>query len=320
MTTPLTIANPVSPSALSEPYVSVSEFRASPTWLDTDDLVESGSPEQQDAELYNVLLKSSEWADQFCNQRLAAHVEYEQMRVRVDRQGRAYIHPSNYPVRSVTGLAFGGDPQNMSQLTDLTQVWVEDQQGIVVSLIPMRGSFFGSLEFGGTVVPSSMYTFVQVAYVAGYVSTTLAASAASGDPQIVVKDATGILGPPTTLIGSLPGSTLRIWDPGQEEAVSVASGYTLGNTTVPLASPLAHAHVSGTSPEARVQVSEMPAPIHQAVIDMAVAMMLRQDTAGQEPFAGESFGPAAKRSSSGGATAGLLDHAYEMLEPYVRRR
>jgi hypothetical protein len=187
-------------------------------------------------------------------------------------------------------------------------------------MIPLRGNTLGNLEFGTAPRSSSQYMFLQIAYVAGYVSTVLGASAKPGDANVTVLDPTGILGPPTTLIASLPGSTLRLWDPGAEEAVSVSSGYTLGSAVVPILGTIAHTHTVTAGPGGQVAISEMPAPVHQAVIDMAVALMLRQDTAGSDPFAGESFGPAAKRSSGGGATAGLLDHAYEMLEPYVRRR
>ena len=328
MTTPEQVITPVSTTPLTVPYVSVAEFRATPTWLDTADLIESGSGPQQDAELFNVLLRASAWADSFCGQQLGAHSEVDQLRVRVDRNGLAYIHPANYPVRQVTGLAFGSDFQNLTALTDLTQVWVEDQQGIVVSMLPLKGSFAGTLQFG-TIPQSSTYMFVQVSYVAGYVSTTLSATAAAGSSSISVVNPTGISAPPSSgVLGiTLPGTTLRIWDPlnpavptGGEEAVKVAAGYSNGSSTVNLVSPTANLHTVGTGPGGQVQVSEMPATVHQAVVDMAVALMLREDTAGDEPFAGETFGPAAKRSKHGGQSAGLLDHAYELLEPFRRRR
>lgn len=328
MSTPEEVITPVAATPLTVPYVSVAEFRATPTWLDTEDLIESGTGPQQDAELYNVLLRASTWADAFCGQRLGAHTEVDQMRVRVDRNGMAYIHPANYPVRQVTGLAFGADFQNLTELTDLTQVWVEDQQGIVVSMLPLKGLFAGSLQFG-QIPSSSMYMYVQVAYVAGYVSTTLSATAAASSSTISVVDPTGISAPPSSgVLGiTMSGTTLRIWDPlnpsgptGGEEAVRVAAGYTYGSPTVNLVSPTLNLHTVGSGPGGQVQVSEMPATVHQAVVDMAVALMLRQDTAGDEPFSGETYGPAAKRSKRGGQSAGLLDHAYELLEPFRRRR
>ena len=37
---------------LTQPYVTVAEFKTAPTWLDVDNLVPGGIPEQQDAELF----------------------------------------------------------------------------------------------------------------------------------------------------------------------------------------------------------------------------------------------------------------------------
>lgn len=295
------------------PYVTVAEFRASPTWLDTDDLISGGDQPQQDAELYNVLLRASAWADNWCSQRLSAHTAYEQTRARVDRWGRIILHPSNVPVRQVVALAYGTDFQNLTQLTDLTQVWVEDARGIVVSAVPWRGSFSGTLEFGGT-GPEGSEVYVAYQYVAGYACTTLASSASSAGSSITVADATGIQPPSTVLFGTLPGSTMRLWDPALEEAVTVSNAYTLGSTTVPLSSPLINSHAAGAS------VSELPAEVHQAVIELAVALLMRENVTEEEPFAGTPYGPTTRMSASGGASGGLVDHARELLEPYRRVR
>lgn len=304
---------------VTQPYVTVAEFRAAPTWLDTDDLVLAGSQTQQDAELFNVLLRATHWADGYCNQRLGAHTALEQTRARVDRNGIIYLHPSNVPVRQVTGVAWGSDFKNLTALTDLTQVWVEDARGIVISMIPLRGSLFGSLEFGGVSQDSSVPLFVQYQYVAGYAATTLSATASSGSSSITVADPTGLQAPSTTMFGTLAGSTARIWDAGNEEAIVVASGFT-GSNPVPLVSALANTHTVAAGPAGQIGVSELPPPVHQAVIAMAVALMYREDVANEEPFGGIPFGPSARRSSKGGKAGGLVDHACELLEPYKRVR
>lgn len=304
---------------LTAPYVTVAEFKASPTWLDVDDLIEGGTQGQQDAELYNVLLRASDWANLFCAQRLGAHVALEQARTRVDRNGFIYLHPSNVPVRAVTGVAYGSDFKNLTALTDLTQTWVEDARGIVVSMIPLRGAFAGSLEFGSIPRSSDWQMFVQYQYVAGYCSTTLSATANAAATSISLTDPTGLQAPSTTMFGTLAGSTARIWDPTVEEAVQVASGWN-GSNPVNLVSALASTHTVSPGPAGQVGVSELPPPVHQAVIDMAVSLMLREDVAGDEPFAEAAFGPAARRSARGGKAAGLLDHAYELLDPFKRVR
>jgi hypothetical protein len=297
----------------------VAEFRTAPTWLDTQDLVTGGVEAQQDAELFNVLLRASHWADNFCGQRLGAHTAFEQFRARVDRQGRIKLHPSNVPVRQVTALAYGPDPQNLTALTDFSQVWVEDARGIVVSAIPFRSSFFGTLQFGMVPVGGSEI-YVQIQYVAGYACTVLSATEAAGATSITVADATGVQGASAPSVGlsvTLPGSTLRIWDAPYEEAVTVAS---VNGSTLTLASPLLSTHTVGSGAAGQVSVSELPPEIHQAIIAMAVALMLREDVTGEDPFAGTPGGPPTRRSSSGGQAGGLLDNAYELLEPYRRVR
>lgn len=304
------------PAILTEPYVTVNEFRASPTWLDSSNLIEGGAQSQQDAELYNVLLRASTWADGYCrgtSERpwFKAHTVTEQCRTRIDRWGRVFLHPSDIPVRQVTGLAYGADFQNLFVLTDLTQTWVEDGRGIVVGIIPQRGSF-SNLEFGPISAPGGEI-YVQYQYVAGYACTTLSANVSAGANSLTVNDGTGFVPPSTGLLGTLGGSVARIWDPGVEEAVKVGATYTLGSTTIPLAANLANAHGKGAA------VSELPSEVRQAVIAYAVALMMRQDVSGDEPFGRTPFGPST-RSSAGPPAGGLVFDAQEMLNAYRRVR
>lgn len=304
---------------LTQPYVTVAEFKSAPTWLDVDDLIPGGGQNQQDDELFNVLLKASRWADNFCNKRLGAHTAYEQFRTRIDRYGRVKLYPSDSPVRKVVAFAYGPDPQLMTTLTDFTQVWIENSQGIVVSSIPFRGSFFGSLEFGMIPIQGTEI-FCQIQYVAGYACTALSSSVTAGSSSLVVQDPTGFLAPAAPVTGlsvTLPGSTARIWDPAAEEAVTVSA---INGSTLTLTSPLLNSHTVNPGVAGQVNVSELPPEIHQAVVSMAVALMLREDAGEEEPFAGSPGGPSLRRSASGGAAAGLLDNAYELLEPYRRVR
>jgi hypothetical protein len=307
---------------LTVPYVSVAEFKAAPTYLDSDDLIPGGAQTNQDDELYNVLLRASAWADSYCQQRLGAHAAYEQTRARIDRHGRVFLHPSNVPVRQVTGFAYGTDFQNLSVITDLTQVWVEDMRGIVVSCIPMRGSWSGSLEFGGT-PPAGGEMYVEYTYVAGYCSTTLNATVTSGASSITVNDATGLQPAVSGLLGTIPGSTARIWDPAFEEAVVVSSSFVQasGVTSVPLVSPLLQSHAVTAGPGGQVCISELPAEGHQAVIALAVALLCRDDTVSEEePYPGTPYGPTTRRGASGGKAGGLVDTAWQLLDPYKRVR
>jgi hypothetical protein len=306
------LTTPLVEGILTQPYVGVAEFRAAPTWLDTDDLIPGGVQAKQDAELANVLLRASSWADNFCELRLGAHTVTEQTRARPDKDGLLYLTPANVPVRTVTALAYGTDFQNLTLLPNMTQTWVEDARGIIVSMFPFNASYFGTLQFGSTPRVDSE-VFIQYQYVAGFANTTLTQTANSGTSSLTVADSTGFVAPASTLVGQLNGSVARIWDPSLEEAVSVASTYAGGNV-LPLQSPLTNTHAAG------VVVSELPAEIRQAIICHAVALMLREDVSEEAPFPSTPFGPSARRSESGGKAGGLIDHAMLLLEPYRRVR
>lgn len=304
MTTPLV------EGLLTSPYVGVAEFRAAPTWIDSDNLIPGGIQGQQDSELNNVLLRASSWADGYVAQRLGAHTATEQTRTRMDRQGRIFLHPSNIPVRAVTGLAYGADFQDLTLLSDLTQVWVEDSRGIVVALTPIMASTLGSLQFGAPVTPGYQM-FVQYQYTAGYSCTTLSVAATAGSSTITVSDPTGLQMPSTALIGTLPGSTVRIWDPGEEEAATVTG---ISGNVITLSTPLAKSHAPGAA------VSELPAEVRQGIICYAVALLMKEDSSEEEPFSGTRFGPSVRRSRTRGAGGGLVSEAEEWLERYKRTR
>lgn len=279
--------------------------------MDTDDLIPGDLvPAHQDAELYNVLLRASAWADNYIEGRLGAHVATESTRARVDRDGLCWLTPANVPVRQVQAVAYGSTFQNMNALAS-PSVWVEDARGIAVALIPQSGSFFGALQFG-SVPPPGGEIFIQYQYVAGYANTTLTASAAPGTSSLAVADGTGFQAPSVGLLGTLGGSVARIWEPGVEEAVALNSAYVSGSKTLTLANALQNAHAAGAV------ISEFPAEVRQAIICHAVGLLLREDVSAEEPFSGTPFGPTARMG--GGKSGGLVDHAMMLLEPYRRTR
>lgn len=299
---------------LVAPYISVPEFLATPTWLDSQDLVPGGNDSQQAAELYNVLLRACGWANRISEQTLGAHTVIEQGRFPVDRWGNIYLVPQNNPVRQINALAYGTTPQTLSLLTNLSaQSWVEDQKSIIISQMPSAGAYMGSLQFGGH-RPGVDELFVQYSYVAGYCSTFLTASANAAASQLSVLDPTG-LQPPVTggLVGTIPGSIARIWDPAYEEAVQVASGWTAGTNPVQLATPLVNEHAAGSL------VSEMPPELHMAFCELAVGLLMREDVSEEAPYNGTPYGPTVRESSSGGKAGGLVDHAREVLLRYRPR-
>lgn len=315
------MTTPAVEGLLTTPYVSVAEFRSAPTYLDSSNLIPGGVQANQDAELYNVLLRASAWADSYCGQTLRAHTVWlEQTRTRVGKYGQIYLHPSNTPVRQVIGVAMGSDFMNLQVLGNLAQTWVEDARGIVITSTPQMSTTFGSLQFG-SLPAQGREIFVQYAYIAGYCNTTLSASVGASSSTVQVVDPTGLQPPATNLLTTAPGSPARIWDPGLEEAVVVSSAYTAGNSTVNLVTPTINAHTVGSGPSGQVSFSEMPAEIHQAVIALAVGLLCRDDTVSdEEPYPGTSYGPTTRASSSGGKAGGLVETAWQLLYPYKRVR
>lgn len=302
--------------------MSPEEFLASPTWTDSQDLVEGGNTLQQGNELTNQLIKASAWASRLAEQNLAAHKVYGQDRFPVDRWGNVYVVAENAPVRSLDGLAWGSDFQDLTVLSlPSSQVWIEKQQTIIVA--PWPNGYTNGLsnyQFGGRRAGQD-YLYVQYIYTAGYAVTTLSQSAAKDATEIYLTDTTGLQpGASTGLLGAIPGSTARIWEPvdeagttGGEEAIQISSNWTAGTNPVLLTSPLANSHAAGAA------VDELPPEVHQAVISLTVALLCREDTAGDEPFKGTPFGPTVRESKSGGKSGGLVDHAKHILGRYRPR-
>lgn len=317
------MTTPLNEQLLTVPYVGVDEFRASPTFMESQNLIPQGSAAQQDAELYNVLLRASKWAWKHCKQPLHAHlVGAERDRVRIDRRGRIHLHPRNFPVRSIVGLAYGPDPGLMNVLANASQVtttWVEDQRGLVIGLLPQGGAFLGTLQFG-TPPSDGGLVFVEYSYIAGYANTYLTADSAASSPNLTVADPTGFLPPQTNLLGNLYGASIaRIWDPGVEEAITISQTYTQGANPLVLSANTANAHTHTGAPKFGPQVSELPADVRTAVTAMAVALLMRDDVTSSFPFPG-SPGPVARRSAGGGKAGGLIDEAERLLDPYRRTR
>lgn len=244
-------------SAFSEnPYITVAEYKAAPTAIDYDNLVVGGNAAAQDAELANVILRASSFMDEYLNQNLNASTETENQRTRMNSQGYLAIHPNNNPIISLNSMSYGTDPNNLVPLSDPSKAWFEEQQIIVpLSQLATTYSSQGALSFGVGAAPRQQI-FVTYNYTSGYVNS-LIASATATQSTLTVQTADGIV----------PGMQLRIYDGASSERVTVASNYTYGSTTVPLASPLAYTHASG------VNLSNLPTTIKEACILITTAFL-----------------------------------------------
>jgi hypothetical protein len=290
------------------PYVSAAAFTAHPTYLDLDD-VRSGSDSgaDQTAELANLLLMASEWADNRVGQPLAAHTVAQNCRARVDRYGNLKIHPDNTPVLSVTSVAYGWTPTALTTVS-ASGAWVEDGRSIIVPA-GGGGPWSGSLQFGAPAVGGEM--FVQVVYVAGWVATQLAADATAGASTVMVADPAGVT----------PGGSYRIWDPGVEETVTVSPDWVPPvapavpvEVAVTLASPTRYAHAAGHD------VSGMPADLRLAVTNYTVATLMRPDTAAEDAYPDTPLSSGTRQQDPRKDGSGLVAEAERILSRYRRVR
>jgi hypothetical protein len=289
------------------PYVSPAAFKAHPTYLDLDGLrVGDPDPADQTAQLANMLLQASSWADNQVNQPLGAHTWTQRCRARVDRAGNLKFHPDHAPLIAVTTVGYGMTPTALTTVSG-TAAWIEDGTNVVLPLGGGTVAWSGSLQFG---IPLSGEVFMQAAYTAGFVATILGAASTAAATSITVADPTGIV----------PGGQYRIWEPGVEETVTVSPTWAPPAVTVPpaatavtLATPTLFAHAVGHD------FSGLPAEVRTAVIQYATALLMRPDTTAEDQFPNTQLGSNTRRNDPRNGS-GLVAEAARTLSSYGRVR
>lgn len=295
---------------LATPYVSAAAFRAHPTYLDTDGLIPGNpDPAVQTAELTNLLLQASAWADNECDQPLGAHLYTQNTRVRADRAGMLRIHADHKPVRTVTSVAYGASPTSLTTLSS-PQVWVEDDANLVLTVGGASTGWSGSLQVGFGASPGGEM-FTRLGIVAGYVATQLAAAATAGATSITVADPTGIE----------PGGSYRIWEPSREETVTVSPLWQPPTpstipaaTSVLLSAPLVNDHDLGHD------FTNLPGEARLAIVKYAIALQLRPDSTAEDEFPEAATNSSTRGKDSRRTGMGLVDEARKILRSYQRVR
>jgi hypothetical protein len=286
----------------STPYVSAAAFRAHPTYLDTGGLrVDTINGADQTAELTNILLMASAWADNEADQPLGAHLYTQYQRVRCDQSGMVRLHADHTPALAVASLGYGLAPQTLTTL-DNPQAWIEAGATLVLTLGATTGAWSGSLQFGSPATGSEI--FAQTSIVSGWVATV-------GATSVTVADPTGIL----------PGSTYRIWEPGAEETVTVSPLWLAPTPTampapaaVTLASPTLFAHTTGHD------LSSMPADLRLAVTMYATAALMRPDSTAEDEYPDTALSSNTRGKDPRRTGAGLISEARKIVSSYARIR
>lgn len=292
------------------PYVSTAAFRAHPTYLDTDGLAtDNPHPEDQNAELNNLLLQASAWADNECDQPLGAHLYTQSTRVRTDRAGMLRIHADHGPVRAVSALSYGWSPTSLTAV-DSPSAWVEDGSNLVITLGGASTAWTGSLQIGFGAGPGSE-TFVRVSMVSGFVATQTSTAVTAGATSITVADPTGIE----------PGGSYRIWEPGREETITAsplwrppAASTIPAPAAVLLAAPTVFDHEIGHD------VSGLPGDVRLAVVLYTISLLMRPDSSAEDEFPDTSMNSSTRGKDSRSTGQGLVTEARRILSSYQRVR
>ena len=282
------------------PYITTTEYLNAPTSVDVNNLVIGGNAAAQTAELANVILRASSFLDEYLNQNLNAASMVENQRVRFTPEGYIALHPNNSPVISLSSFQYGTSPTNLQTLTDPSQCWFEDQQ-VIIPLSQMSATYSsqGPLSFGGGGSTRNQI-FVRYNYVAGYVNTLIVTATAT-QSTLTVKDGTGIVA----------GMDLRIYDGANSETVTVASSYTYGSTTVPLASALAYTHANTAT------IGNLPNAIKQACILVTTAFI---KVRGDSSMTMQMTVNPSRTSAPASSVSNEITLALKMVELYRRIR
>ena len=272
------------------PYITAAEYMASPTGVNVSQLVPRGTPEQNDDALRIVIERASSYADTFCRQVLAATLDTQSGRYRIQRTGFLQIPAERSPIIAVNSIKVGFTPSSLTDIGTYENVWIDRK---VVSF-PIQTVKMQPLV-------NSLYTdgraYAVMTYVNGYANTLTTASATAGATSLTVDSTLGVV----------PGMELSIYDPAVTETVTVVS---VTDTTITIAAPLQFNHATGVS------VSCLPPAVKQAVVLLASALI---KTRGSEAIVMNSMRATPSQtntSESGGYEEIVL--AKELLQPYVR--
>lgn len=286
------------PSYASEtPYITVDEYLAEPTGVDTSQLVPDGTSAANRAALARVIARASSQADDLCRKLLAATVDIQSGEYRIRRDGTIWVPVDYTPAVQVNSVSLGWSQRTIGPIGDLSGVRVERK----LVKIPVAG-----IPSGWSMSPSvparSGYLFADVEYVNGWAVTTTSAPSLAGASALAVAGSLGVA----------PGLRLTIADGASTEAVTVAPAYVAGSLTVPTVTPLVFAHDTG------VAVSALPGAVKDAVI-LLTSSRIKLRGAEAVQMGSITSEPSAPQATMPGGTS-EYNQAVELLKPFRRAR
>jgi hypothetical protein len=294
------------------PYISASEYRATPTAVATKGLVPGGSESDSLAALAAVIARASDWVDTLCFHRadgtLAASPATESGWITLKAGGRLALICNFKPILEVDGLALGTSGAGLANIGE------DAAQAITIS-----GSIIYVAAGAGGLGPAPWFPSVPTVngkvyavwtYVNGYPHTFLAAEADAKDESIEV-------GPSvpggSKVYGVYPGTQLTIHDGASTEVIVVSS---VEGLKLNLGAGLAYDHALPAAPDA-TRVSAVPWIVEQACISLVSCLIkMRGSRAMVLPQSPSSSGPSKQAVAQSG---GLKDYetAVDMLRAFT---
>lgn len=282
-----------------------------PTGIDVNNLIPGATPQQNQAEVANVIRRASSWIDSYCNQVLGATVDTETREAKLNREGFLRIVPKNLPIISVTSLNYRLYPQAEWNLVDPSTYYVYDNRIESYNFFSYFGLFWPNLPMPYMPQPMGQpyqpYTtpnqaayiqniplMVQYTYINGYPNTYLTADCNAGTTTVTVLDATGVM----------QGTQMTIYDGADTEDVTVSA---VNGNVLTLTGPLQYAHLNG------VAISALPAAVKEACI-MLTSYLIH--TRGRTSIKMAPTGPYSV--ATGKEDTADLAVVWDMLKPYKR--
>lgn len=285
------------------PYISLADYIAAPTGVDTTALIPGSTTTANAVELSNVIRRASAWANNICYQILGSTLDTQTSSgIKVRADGTIRVMCDFWPVLEVDSFSVGLLPSLMAAVADTSDIWLNGRKVLIVPVTgissPTTTGFPGAVRVGSLV-------YCQWQYWNGWIHTTLASS--------VLANAT-TLDFNTTLPAAAAGQTVAIWDGANTERVQIATSFT-GGTSATLTNPTQFAHTLPTAPD-YITVTALPDDVRQAVISLTSALI---KTRGAESYEMASVGQNPSKSDmiEGG---GLEDMsiAVDLLDRYRR--
>jgi hypothetical protein len=272
-------------------YLTIEEYLAAPTALQTNNLVPSADQATQDAELAGIIGRASRWIDSVARQPLYATATLNQLDsdARI-RDGQIIVHGHQDRVKAVTAFAWGVRFTTLTTLTN-PDCWIEENR-VRVSLSSGGLVWSGALNIGQ---PMGGCAYVQWSYVAGWVTTRLSGDQDSGDTVVTVDNPNG----------AVPGTLLRFVDGAVQSTYSVLS---VSGNAITLSAPLAEGWPAGTG------VSEVPDDIKEAAV-LVVSHYIKQRKGSGVVMSRTPTNAAADETGGELAMAQPLAERYQRITP-----